>query len=105
MDKTLLLNMFIFHQGFLFNIKVNLPEKLSQFFGGECGCVCTCVYVHVYLYYKKKTHLGFWLASKRRDWEKRKMLHWLKSDSERWTNLTESHDSSVLTEIGQANFL
>lgn len=96
MDKTLLLNMFIFHQGFLFNIKVNLPEKLSQFFGGECGCVCTCVYVHVYLYYKKK-HLGFW--------EKRKMLHWLKSDSERWTNLTESHDSSVLTEIGQANFL
>lgn len=54
MDKTLLLNMFIFHQGFLFNIKVNLPEKLSQFFGGECGCVCTCVYVHVYLYYKKK---------------------------------------------------
>lgn len=96
MDKTLLLNMFIFHQGFLFNIKVNLPEKLSQFFGGECGCVCTCVYVHVYLYYKKK-HLGFW--------EKRKMLHWLKSDSERWTNLTEPHDSSVLTEIGQANFL
>lgn len=93
MDKTLLLNMFIFHQGFLFNIKVNLPEKLSQFFGGR---VCTCVYVHVYLYYKKK-HLGFW--------EKRKMLHWLKSDSERWTNLTESHDSSVLTEIGQANFL
>lgn len=55
MDKTLLLNMFIFHQGFLFNIKVNLPEKLSQFFGGECGCVCTCVYVHVYLYYKKNT--------------------------------------------------
>lgn len=55
MDKTLLLNMFIFHQGFLFNIKVNLPEKLSQFLGGECGCVCTCVYVHVYLYYKKNT--------------------------------------------------
>lgn len=71
MDKTLLLNMFIFHKGFLFNIKVNLPEKQSQFLGGECGCVYMCVYVHVCLYHRK-AHLGFWLASKRRDWEKRK---------------------------------
>lgn len=95
MDKTLLLNMFIFHQGFLFNIKVNLPEK-HNFLGVSVG-----VFVHVCMFMCictiKKKHLGFW--------EKRKMLHWLKSDSERWTNLTESHDSSVLTEIGQANFL
>jgi hypothetical protein len=41
-DQTLLLNMFIFHQGSLFNIEVTVPEKLSQI---SAVCVYVCVFV------------------------------------------------------------